>query len=135
MQIFFKGDKHTFSTIDGSSCGSKDKLNILAVKKPTIPDKPKHIDIIRKKVWIKQKRVKTKDLIIQAPSKGQSNVSSKFLRQKMKKVLYLDFMISKYYSGFISVLIRENHFDYQSKVLFLFFLPPKFIFKSHSTKC
>ena len=78
-----RGNMQRFSALDGSSCCSRDNLNILEVKKPTIPDKPKHIDNIRRKVWIKQKKVQTEGNIREVPSKSQSNVSSNFVVPKI----------------------------------------------------
>ena len=68
MQIILLGDENTAddkeeNTDTGSPCGLNDVVNDVKknceMKKPTIPEKTKHIELIRKKVWHKKEMNQT----------------------------------------------------------------------------
>ena len=76
IDILIGGEQseHTSADKDESSCDSKNSLILSAMKMPSIPEKQKHIDLIRRKVWIKQENIQTQQNIQQGPSKIMSNV-------------------------------------------------------------
>jgi hypothetical protein len=50
-------------------------MYLFKMAKPSIPEKPKHLDLIRRKVWIRKENIQT---IQQGPSKQISNVRKRF---------------------------------------------------------